>query len=90
MIKIKRIKKVSNSSFGRRTALVIGMVMGGIFGILRAVSLNYYMFMVFEFLDPLFSAGCYSVAFILGKLKLPLIFKNINNMHIVGFQEWNI
>ncbi|XP_063709471.1 organic cation transporter protein-like [Culicoides brevitarsis] len=52
--------------YGRRTALVIGVVMGGIFGICRSLSVNYYMFMAFEFIDPLFSAGCYSVAFILG------------------------
>lgn len=39
---------------------------GGIFGIIRSFSVNYAMFLVFEFLDPLFSAGCYTAAFVLG------------------------
>lgn len=55
-----------SDNYGRRMALVIGLTMGGIFGIIRSFSVNYVMFLVFEFLDPLFSAGCYTVAFVLG------------------------
>lgn len=53
-------------SYGRRTALVIALMFGGIFGILRSFAVNYTMFLTTEFLDPLFSAGCYTSAFVLG------------------------
>lgn len=40
-------------------------------GMLRSYATNYIMFLVFEFLDPLFNAGLYSASFILGKFPAP-------------------
>lgn len=39
--------------------------MGGVFGVLRAFAQNYFMFVMFEFLDTLFSSGVVSVAFVI-------------------------
>lgn len=53
--------------YGRRTILLGGLLMAGVMGMLRSYATNYIFFLVFEFLDPLFNAGLYSAAFILGK-----------------------
>lgn len=53
--------------YGRRTAFVMGVLTAGLFGVLRGFSVNYYMFAVFEFLEPLFGGGVYSSGFILGE-----------------------
>lgn len=53
--------------FGRRTAFVLGILFSGLFGVLRGFSVNYTMFVIFEFLEPLFGSGVYSAGFILGK-----------------------
>lgn len=55
-----------SDKYGRRTALVISLVMGGIFGVMRSLSLNYSMYLILVFLDTLFSASSYMVAFVLG------------------------
>lgn len=59
---------IISDRFGRRTALSIASLMNGIFGILRSLSINYEMFMVFEFLETAMGAGAYSTAFVLGKI----------------------
>ncbi|KAL0870381.1 hypothetical protein ABMA27_005391 [Loxostege sticticalis] len=56
---------IISDRFGRRTALSIASLMNGIFGILRSLSINYEMFMVFEFLETAMGAGAYSTAFVL-------------------------
>ncbi|XP_063830241.1 organic cation transporter protein-like [Ostrinia nubilalis] len=56
---------IISDRFGRRTALSIASLMNGIFGILRSFSINYEMFMAFEFLETAMGAGAYSTAFVL-------------------------
>ncbi|XP_015509581.2 uncharacterized protein LOC107216806 [Neodiprion lecontei] len=52
--------------FGRRNLLVLATTMSTILGLIRSFSLNYEMFIIFEFLDAMAGAGLYSSAFILG------------------------
>lgn len=52
--------------YGRRTALIMGILTSGFFGVLRGFSVNYAMFVALEFLEPLFGSGVYSSGFILG------------------------
>lgn len=52
--------------FGRRTLLLSGVLGSGIFGLLRSLSTNYYMFAAAEFFDAGMACGIYSSAFILG------------------------
>lgn len=56
-----------SDKYGRRPALVFASVANGIFGVIRALSVNYDMFVVFEFLEPAFGGGVYTACFVLGK-----------------------
>ncbi|XP_053611790.1 organic cation transporter protein-like isoform X2 [Plodia interpunctella] len=51
--------------YGRKLALAISSLFNGIFGILRSFSVNYVMFVSFEFLETAFGAGAYTTAFVL-------------------------
>lgn len=52
--------------YGRRTLLTIATFLSGITGLIHSFSVNYWMFLVFEFIDASITAGDYSAAFILG------------------------
>lgn len=52
--------------YGRKLVLILGVLGSGVFGILRAFSMNYATFASFEFLDSLFGAATYSTAYIIG------------------------
>ncbi|CAH2241052.1 jg24185, partial [Pararge aegeria aegeria] len=54
--------------YGRRLALVFASVANGIFGVIRAFSLNYEMFIVLEFLEPALGGGVYTACFVLGSV----------------------
>lgn len=56
-----------SDKFGRRPALVMASLANGIFGVIRALSVNYKMFVIFEFLEPAFGGGVYTACFVLGK-----------------------
>lgn len=56
-----------SDKYGRRVALVIGMVGYGIAGTLRAFTTSYYWFIFFEFIDAAFCLGTYLCAYILGR-----------------------
>ena len=56
-----------SDKYGRRLALVFASVSNGIFGVIRAFSLNYEMFIVLEFLEPALGGGVYTACFVLGK-----------------------
>uniref|UniRef100_A0A8D8BHK3 Organic cation transporter protein n=1 Tax=Culex pipiens TaxID=7175 RepID=A0A8D8BHK3_CULPI len=51
--------------FGRRLVLLISVASSAVFGILRAYSTSYQMFLVLEFLDPAIGSTMYTTAFIL-------------------------
>ncbi|XP_001867673.2 organic cation transporter protein [Culex quinquefasciatus] len=51
--------------FGRRLVLLISVAGSAVFGILRAYSTSYQMFLVLEFLDPAIGSTMYTTAFIL-------------------------
>ncbi|XP_046966874.1 organic cation transporter protein-like [Vanessa cardui] len=75
--------------FGRRLALVFASVANGVFGVIRAFSLNYEMFIVLEFLEPALGGGVYTACFVLalelvgpkGRVFVSLLF---NTMFILG------
>ncbi|XP_046742427.1 uncharacterized protein LOC124409078 [Diprion similis] len=52
--------------YGRRNLLVLSTTMATVLGLIRSFSVNYEMFVIFEFLDAMAGAGLYSAAFVLG------------------------
>lgn len=52
--------------YGRRTFLTLATTLSGISGLIHSFSVNYWMFLAFEFLDATMAAGIYSAGFILG------------------------
>ncbi|XP_063709688.1 solute carrier family 22 member 4-like [Culicoides brevitarsis] len=74
------ITGILSDRYGRRITLIAGLMFGGIFGILRALSPNYLTFVLFEFMDTLFSAGTASVAFVLGMEFLPSKHRTIGGL----------
>nr|XP_034829218.1 organic cation transporter protein-like isoform X2 [Maniola hyperantus] len=50
--------------FGRRVALVLSVLNLGIFGLIRAFSVNYTMYLILQILQTTFGAGAYSTAYI--------------------------
>ncbi|KAK9498912.1 hypothetical protein O3M35_003458 [Rhynocoris fuscipes] len=57
---------IISDRFGRRTMLVLAMLLSSTCGIIRSFSINYEMFLTFEVLDAIVSSGAYSAIFILG------------------------
>ncbi|XP_013174195.1 PREDICTED: organic cation transporter protein-like [Papilio xuthus] len=78
-----------SDKYGRRLALVFACVTSGIFGVIRAFSLNYNMFIILEFLEPAIGGGIYTACFVLalelvgpkGRVFVSLLF---NTMFILG------
>ncbi|XP_045500844.1 organic cation transporter protein-like [Colias croceus] len=78
-----------SDKFGRRLAVVFASVANGVFGVIRAFSLNYEMFIVLEFLEPALGGGVYTACFVLamelvgpkGRVFVSLLF---NTMFILG------
>lgn len=78
-----------SDKYGRRPAVIFAAVSNGIFGVIRALSVNYNMFVVFEFLEPAFGGGVYTACFVLalelvgpkGRVFASLLF---NTMFILG------
>lgn len=58
----------SISRYGRRTFLTLATSLAGVSGLIHSFSVNYWMFLAFEFLDAIMAAGIYSAGFILGTL----------------------
>lgn len=52
--------------YGRRTFLTLATSLAGVSGLIHSFSVNYWMFLAFEFLDAIMAAGIYSAGFILG------------------------
>ncbi|XP_055693803.1 solute carrier family 22 member 3-like [Lutzomyia longipalpis] len=52
--------------YGRKTALIIGTVICGIFGIIKSFSVNYPMFLSLELLEMALGSGAYSACFVYG------------------------
>ncbi|KAL4709495.1 hypothetical protein ACJJTC_007226 [Scirpophaga incertulas] len=50
--------------FGRRVALILNVINLGVLGIVRALSVNYTMYLTFQFLQATFGAGTFSSAYI--------------------------
>lgn len=66
-----------SDKFGRKIAIIFACIANGVFGVIRALSVNYDMFVAFEFLEPAFGGGVYTACFVLGKLCksiLPIVF----------------
>lgn len=55
--------------YGRKNAFIMGILAAGVLGFIRAFSVNYVMFVIFEFLEPAFGSAVYSSGFILGKVR---------------------
>ncbi|XP_049544769.1 organic cation transporter protein-like isoform X1 [Anopheles darlingi] len=53
--------------YGRKWALLASVAFGSTLGIIRSFSVNYEMFLAFEFLEPLLGSTMYTTAFILGQ-----------------------
>lgn len=56
-----------SDTFGRRVALVISVTNLAIFGIIRAFSVNYPMYLAFQLLQTTFGAGTFSSSYIFGE-----------------------
>lgn len=52
--------------YGRRTSLAFAGTCSAILGVVRSFSIDYPMFVIFEFLDACFGSVLYSAAVILG------------------------
>ncbi|XP_072753354.1 organic cation transporter protein isoform X2 [Anoplolepis gracilipes] len=52
--------------YGRRTFLTLATSLAGVSGLIHSFSVNYWMFLAFEFLDATMAAGIYSAGYILG------------------------
>ncbi|XP_018403845.1 PREDICTED: organic cation transporter protein-like [Cyphomyrmex costatus] len=52
--------------FGRRTILTVATTLTGLSGLIQSFSVNYWMFLTFEFINASLAAGIYSAGFILG------------------------
>ncbi|EFN82259.1 Solute carrier family 22 member 21 [Harpegnathos saltator] len=52
--------------YGRRTILTLATSLSGLSGMIHSYSVNYWMFLAFEFLDATAASGIYSAGFILG------------------------
>ncbi|XP_018362951.1 PREDICTED: organic cation transporter protein-like isoform X2 [Trachymyrmex cornetzi] len=52
--------------YGRRTILMVATSLSGISGLIQSFSVNYWMFLTFEFVNATIVAGIYSAGFILG------------------------
>ncbi|XP_043525779.1 solute carrier family 22 member 21-like isoform X5 [Frieseomelitta varia] len=55
-----------SDKYGRRTILTLTTFLSGISGLIHSFSVNYWMFLAFEFIDATVAAGIYSAGFILG------------------------
>ncbi|KAK2587577.1 hypothetical protein KPH14_003705 [Odynerus spinipes] len=55
-----------SDKYGRRTILTGATFVCGISGLIHSFSVNYWMFVAFEFMDAVAGAGIYSAGFILG------------------------
>lgn len=53
-------------SYGRKFITLLCILVSTVFGLAGAFSNGYIMFIIFEFLDALFSSGIYGAAFVLG------------------------
>ncbi|CAB0035149.1 unnamed protein product [Trichogramma brassicae] len=53
-----------SDKYGRRTVLTSITFLTGISGLIHSFSVNYWMFVAFEFIDACFAAGIYSACFI--------------------------
>lgn len=53
--------------FGRRLALTLSIFNVGIFGLIRAFSVNYSMYVVLQFLNTTLGGGTFTSAYIFGK-----------------------
>lgn len=54
--------------FGRRLALTLSIFNVGIFGLIRAFSVNYSMYVVLQFLNTTLGGGIFTSAYIFGKI----------------------
>ena len=54
--------------YGRRTVLTMATSLSGVSGLIQSFSMNYWMFLTFEFVNATIVAGIYSAGFILGAL----------------------
>ncbi|XP_012264112.2 solute carrier family 22 member 5-like [Athalia rosae] len=52
--------------FGRRNLLAVSTVISAILGLIRSFSVNYEMFVIFEFLDAMAGSGVWGAMFVLG------------------------
>ncbi|XP_059608122.1 solute carrier family 22 member 3-like [Phlebotomus argentipes] len=52
--------------FGRKTALTVGTIISGVFGIIKSFSVNYPMFLTVELLESGLGSGAYSACFVYG------------------------
>ncbi|XP_020284264.1 solute carrier family 22 member 5-like isoform X2 [Pseudomyrmex gracilis] len=52
--------------YGRRTFLTLATSLAGVSGLIHSFSVNYWMFLAFEFFDATAASGIYSAGFILG------------------------
>lgn len=52
--------------YGRKTALIVGTMISGVFGMIKSFSVNYPMFLTMELLESALGSGAYSACFVFG------------------------
>lgn len=75
-----------SDKYGRKVILLMSTVASGVFGIVKASSQGYIMFISLEFVENVFTAGLYPAAFILGEYLLNEIL--IMYRHCVEWKLW--
>ena len=51
---------------GRKTTLIVSMLLSCMMGVARSLAWSYEIFLLFEFMDPALGTGVYTSALVLG------------------------
>ncbi|CAH2003630.1 unnamed protein product [Acanthoscelides obtectus] len=65
--------------YGRKTLLILSMLLSTMVGLLRSFAANYYAYAIFEFLDTAFSGCTYGAAFVLAMEMLESKHRTLGN-----------
>lgn len=72
--------------FGRKITLVVNIFNMALFGLLKAFSLNYTMFLTLQLLQTVLGGGLYTTAYVMGMIIflsfIDQIYNNLNEMKL--------
>ncbi|CAG9772657.1 unnamed protein product [Ceutorhynchus assimilis] len=71
-----------SDKYGRKTIMALSVLLSSISGITKSFSVNYYMFLTFEFMDTALGGAMYGAAFVLAMELVTAEDRNIGNTAI--------